>query len=37
MMLLVYFSSKSENTHRLIQKLNLSNIRIPCDIKKKFI
>lgn len=27
--LVVYFSSKSNNTHRFIQKLELNNIRIP--------
>ena len=29
--LIVYFSSKSNNTHRFVQKLDLPNIRIPAD------
>lgn len=29
MALIVYYSSKSNNTHRFVQKLNLPNLRIP--------
>jgi protein involved in ribonucleotide reduction len=33
----VYWSSKSENTHRFVQKLNIENIRLPlngtCEIE----
>ncbi|CAM9131824.1 class Ib ribonucleoside-diphosphate reductase assembly flavoprotein NrdI [Mycoplasma marinum] len=31
----VYFSSKSNNTHRMIQKLGLSSERIPININEK--
>ncbi|PPE06811.1 class Ib ribonucleoside-diphosphate reductase assembly flavoprotein NrdI [Mesoplasma corruscae] len=31
----VYFSSKSNNTHRFIQKLNFLNSRIPYELEEK--
>ncbi|WP_308150075.1 class 1b ribonucleoside-diphosphate reductase subunit alpha [Spiroplasma sp. AdecLV25b] len=32
---LVYFSSLSNNTHRFIQKLEILNSRIPCDLEEE--
>lgn len=31
MSLIVYFSSSSENTHRFVQRLGLSAVRIPLN------
>nr|WP_280123363.1 class Ib ribonucleoside-diphosphate reductase assembly flavoprotein NrdI [[Acholeplasma] multilocale] len=33
----VYYSSISNNTHRFIQKLDLANSRIPCDIEEELM
>lgn len=30
-MIIVYWSSKSESTHRFVQKLNIENIRLPLN------
>lgn len=30
-MIIVYWSSRSENTHRFVQKLNIENIRLPIN------
>ena len=32
-MLVVYFSSVTDNTHRFVQKLDLPNVRIPLRLK----
>ena len=32
---LVYFSSRSENTHRFIQKLGLAAVRLPVDASEE--
>ena len=32
-MLVVYFSSVTDNTHRFVQKLGLPNVRIPLRLK----
>ena len=32
---LVYFSSRSENTHRFIQKLGLAAVRLPADASEE--
>lgn len=31
----IYFSSKSNNTHRFVEKLDVENLRIPLDINEK--
>ncbi|WEK06472.1 MAG: class Ib ribonucleoside-diphosphate reductase assembly flavoprotein NrdI [Candidatus Devosia phytovorans] len=31
MVTLVYYSSRSDNTHRFVQKLGFSNLRLPVD------
>ncbi|MCV3309612.1 class Ib ribonucleoside-diphosphate reductase assembly flavoprotein NrdI, partial [Leclercia adecarboxylata] len=35
MSLLVYFSSSSENTHRFIERVGLSAVRIPLNERER--
>lgn len=34
---IVYFSSKSNNTHRFVEKLGIESLRIPIDINEKIL